>query len=103
METALNRQFGVKDFSAVMTDENDEVWDSFFFRCICSNRVKRGEFWNGHTKRVYAWRAFYGLVIDPTKSSSQQQNSANNNNPSQTANVGQEGLGNVGSALGRPG
>ena len=100
VETALNRQFGVKDFSAVMTDEYDEVWDSFFSRCICWDRVQRGEFWNEHPKRVYVWRAFYGLVIDPTKQSSQQQNSPNNNNPSQTANVGQEGLGNVGSAVG---
>ena len=100
VETALNRQFGVKDFSAVMTDEYDEVWDSFFSRCICWDRVQRGDFWNEHPKRVYVWRAFYGLVVDPTKQSSQQQNSPNNNNPSQTANVGQEGVGNVGSAVG---
>ena len=93
VEAALNRQFGVKDFSAVMTDENDEVWDSFFFRCICWDRVQRGDFWNEHPKRVYAWRAFYGLVVDPTKQSSQQQNSPNNE-----INAGQEG--NLGTALG---
>jgi hypothetical protein len=103
VENALNRRFGVKDFSAVMTDEYDEVWDSFFARCICWDRVQRGDFWNEQPKRIYVWRAFYGLINDPTKSSSQQQNSPNNNNqvnPSQSvSNVGQS-VGNVGSAVG---
>ena len=103
VETALNRQFGVKDFSAVMTDEYDEVWDSYFSRCICWDRVQQGDFWNEHPKRVYVWRAFYGLVIDPTKQSSQQQSVQQSDNmidPSELNPSGEEGLGNVGTALG---
>lgn len=96
VEDKLNNHFGTKDWSVVQTDDNDKVWDSFYSRCICWTRIQTGDFWNQETKRVYAWRAFYGVTRLDQRNNPDNGNPNNPNNEDRSNKLGTE----LGTALG---